>query len=154
MFFYPIIQRIRLSLSPCQPPHSSLYLSTRKDFLKLMLLSPPAFNSLSHPLASPFSQKLSPSTFSGCAPRGFSATCWGGGGGRSQRCQAWSGNRRNPGKGSTMMGGGKVLINERLGGVPLAPRLFLSSVSEADFIDFSNLKHSHCRAFHRPIDWN
>lgn len=31
---------------------------------------------------------------------------------------------------------------------------FFPSVSKADFIDFPNLKHSHCRNFYSPIDWN
>lgn len=40
------------------------------------------------------------------------------------------------------------------GAAPIGLLFFLHSVSKADFIDFSNLKHSHSRTFHRPIDWN
>lgn len=32
--------------------------------------------------------------------------------------------------------------------------VFFPSLFKADVIDFSNLKHSHSRTFHRPMDWN
>lgn len=52
-----------------------------------------------------------------------------------------------------LMEGGRLLMNERLRGAT-AIQLFFPFVLKADLIDFANLKHSHCRTFHRPIDWN
>lgn len=55
-----------------------------------------------------------------------------------------------------MMEGRRGGMSERLRGAAAIRLLFIfvPSLSKADFIDFSNLKHSHSRTFHRPIDWN
>lgn len=80
----------------------------------------------------------------------------------SRRCQTLCGGEEEKKKEEPTQGsewweeGGRERLSERLRG-PTAIRLlfiFFPSVSKADFIDFSNLKHSHSRTFHRPIDWN
>lgn len=54
-----------------------------------------------------------------------------------------------------MMEGSRKHMSGRLrGATPKGLLFFFPSVSKADSIDFSNLKHSHSRTFHRPIDWN
>ena len=55
-----------------------------------------------------------------------------------------------------MMEGRRERMSEGLRGATAISLLFIffPSVSKADFIDFSNLKHSPSRTFHRPIDWN
>lgn len=109
----------------------------------------PAFNSLSHPLASPF--------FKSCLP----LPCWMHSlrfpipaARRSRRCQTWR-KRRNQHKGQND-GMIERACEWKTKGCRCNKVVIYSfpSVSKADFIDFSNPKHSHSRTFHRPIDWN
>lgn len=114
-----------------------------------------AFNSLSHPLASPFFQKLSPSTF--FFPDAIPAvpdTCW-----EAQPVMSNLGRKKEePSHGSEWWKEGEFIWMKDWG-VPLAIRLFFyfffPSVSKADFIDFFlTWNTATVEPFHRPIDWN
>lgn len=112
-----------------------------------------AFNSLSHPLASPFFKRCLPPLFwmlLPVVPRYLL-------GGKVTDAKLSRGvkkrkKKRNHHKGQ-IDGRKQGSYEWKTEGCHCNTVVF-PSVFKADLIDFANLKHSHCRTFHRPIDWN